>query len=110
MTIGDMFLGLLDTITKSSILMPSLSSNRSGLTFFGYLKSVQSKLNIHLDLTSKEAVRVFKVSVVFGSHFSESLCSVRIRVGRCIDSLTLRRIRDVLLLLYFTRHHGSLQL
>ncbi|KAK8795824.1 hypothetical protein WA171_003792, partial [Blastocystis sp. BT1] len=58
--LGDMFLGLLDTIPKSSILMPSLSSSRSGLSFFGYLKSVQSKLNIHLDLTSKEAVRVFK--------------------------------------------------
>ena len=107
--LGDLFVGLLDTITKSSILMPSLSSNRSGLSFFGYIKSVQSKLNIHLDLTSKEAVRVFKVVVVCGSHCSESPCCVKMRVGRYIDSLTFRHMRDALLRLCFTSHRGSLR-
>ena len=107
--LGDMFLGLLDTIPKSSILMPSLSSSRSGLSFFGYLKSVQSKLNIHLDLTSKEAVRVFKVVIVCGPHYSESPCCVKMRAGRYIDLSTLHHMRDVLLRLYFMNHHGSLQ-
>lgn len=108
--IGDLFLGLLDTITKSSVLMPSLSSSRSGLSFFGYLKSVQSKLDIHLDLTSKEAARVLKVFYLSRFNCSEFPCYVKTQVRHYIDSSILSRMKDELLLLCFMSHHELLLL
>lgn len=62
LSIGHLFIGLLDTVTKSSLLMPSLSKSRhSNYSFINYLKDVQPKLGIQIDLTSKNALRTLKV-------------------------------------------------
>ena len=62
LTTGDLFIGLLDTVSKSSLLMPSLSKSRHpNYSFISYLKSVQPKLGIHIDLTSKNTMRLLKV-------------------------------------------------
>ncbi|CBK24666.2 uncharacterized protein [Blastocystis hominis] len=56
--LSDLFTGFLDQISQGSILLSP--SNQKGFTFYRYAKSVESKLDVHLDFESKESERIFK--------------------------------------------------
>ena len=61
LSLGDLFLNLLDSVVHFSYLMPAIGNQpRQGFSFMGYLKGVQSKLGIQLDLSSKEALHTMK--------------------------------------------------
>ena len=60
--IGDLFLGLIDTIHRSQLLCFSL--HQSGYTFLKYLHSVEPKLGIRLDVSSKNVQRILKVGML----------------------------------------------
>ena len=57
--IGDLFLGVVDAVYRSQLL--SLSTNQSGFSFLKYVRSVEPKLGIHLDVSSKNVQRILKV-------------------------------------------------
>lgn len=59
--IGDLFLGFIDTIRRSQLLCFSLP--QSGYTFLKYIHSVEPKLGIRLDVSSKNVQRTLKVGV-----------------------------------------------
>ena len=59
MGIGDLFLGVVDAVYRSQLL--SLSTNQSGFSFLKYVRSVEPKLGIHLDVSSKNVQRILKV-------------------------------------------------
>ena len=52
-------MGVVDAIYPSQLL--SLSTNQNGFTFLKYIHSVEPKLGIHLDVSSKNVQRILKV-------------------------------------------------
>ena len=102
LSLGDLFLNLLDSVVHFSYLMPAIGNQpRQGFSFMGYLKGVQSKLGIQLDLSSKEALHTMKVGTGEDVKCSVCLCCVRME-ARCYITFWIRpRLKDVWRLLSF---------
>ena len=103
LTLGDLFLNLLDSVVQYSYLMPAIGNPpRQGFSFMGYLKGVQSKLGIQLDLSSKETLHTMKVGTGGDLRRSVCPCCAKMEAKRCIAFWTRLCMKDVWRLRSFT--------
>ena len=96
LSLGDLFLNLLDSVVHFSYLMPAIGNPaRQGFSFMGYLKGVQSKLGIQLDLSSKETLHTMRVGGGEIVTCSVCLCYARMEANHCTTFWTRLHMKDV---------------